>query len=399
MAFRFAEREETPDETKIPISLTPETVNVEPCVLEGTSLARSLTSPRTALAIHSSSSGHSSVLPEPGTARRRICAARLRADPGGLNLRHVRSILVTGGAGFIGSNLVRELQARHPEARLVVVDDFRSGDFRNLRRFNGDFVTADVSRLDWTRQFGETVFDAIFHEASITDTTVHDAFLQSHDNIEGFRRLLEFAAPHQTPVVYASSAATYGICSGVQIESQPPAPANIYAFSKVQLDNLARDYSRRFPAWRIVGLRYFNVYGPGEAHKKAAASMIYQLYTQMASGRRPRVFRSGEHRRDFVYVKDVVAMTLQALNAPSSDIFNCGSGQAASFNDVIGWLNRALGTDLAPEYIENPYAFYQPHTQADMSRARSVLGFNPQYAPESGLLDYVRHLRNADAAS
>jgi len=310
----------------------------------------------------------------------------------------VRSILVTGGAGFIGSNLVREIQARHPEARLVVVDDFRSGDFRNLRGFAGDFVTADVSRLDWNRQFGETVFDAIFHEASITDTTVHDAFLQSHDNIEGFRRLLEFAAPHQTPVVYASSAATYGICSGIQSESQPPAPANIYAFSKVQLDNLAREYARRFPAWRIVGLRYFNVYGPGEVHKQAAASMIYQLFTQMKAGKRPRVFRSGEHRRDFVYVKDVVAMTLQALNAPGSDIFNCGSGHAASFNDVIGWLNDALGTRLEPEYIDNPFSFYQPHTQADMTRARTVLGFTPQFTPETGLRDYVRHLQEQAAA-
>lgn len=136
----------------------------------------------------------------------------------------MNNILVTGGAGFIGSNLTLELQSRFPEARIVVVDDFRSGDFRNLRGFRGDFVTADVSRLDWSAQFRDQVFDAIFHEASITDTTVHDQALQSHDNIEGFRRLLRFAEPHQTPVVYASSAATYGICSGIQTEDQPRRP-------------------------------------------------------------------------------------------------------------------------------------------------------------------------------
>jgi len=307
----------------------------------------------------------------------------------------VRNIVVTGGAGFIGSNLAIELQSRHPEARIVVVDDFRSGDFKNLRGFRGDVVAADVSRFDWAACFGDRVFDAIFHEASLTDTTVHDQFLQVHDNVEGFRRLLAFAAGKETRVVYASSAATYGICSGVQREDQPPAPANVYAFSKVQLDNLARDHAARHPEARVVGLRYFNVYGPREDHKKAAASMIFQLYRQMKAGKRPRVFVAGEQKRDFVYVKDVVALTIASASAPRSTVMNCGSGHAGSFNDVIGALNRALGTSLEPDYIENPYGhFYQPHTEADMSRARAELGFAPAWAPAEGIADYVRHLES-----
>jgi len=307
----------------------------------------------------------------------------------------VRNLLVTGGAGFIGSNLTLELQRQFPGARIVVVDDFRSGDFKNLRGFRGDVVAADVSRLDWGRQFGDRSFDAIFHEASITDTTVHDQGLQVHDNVEGFRRLVEFASGTQTPVVYASSAATYGIGSGVQTEDQEPAPANVYAFSKVQLDNLARMHAQRSPAWRIVGLRYFNVYGPNEIHKKAAASMIFQLYRQMKSGQRPRVFRSGEHRRDFVFVRDVVALTVRAATAPHSGVFNCGSGHPISFNEVIGVLNRNLGTSLEPEYIDNPYAdFYQPHTEADMSRASKELGFVPQWKPAEGIAEYVNFLEN-----
>ncbi len=307
----------------------------------------------------------------------------------------MRNLLVTGGAGFIGSNLTLELQRQFPGARIVVVDDFRSGDFKNLRGFRGDVVAADVSRLDWGRQFGDRSFDAIFHEASITDTTVHDQGLQVHDNVEGFRRLVEFASGTQTPVVYASSAATYGIGSGVQTEDQEPAPANVYAFSKVQLDNLARMHAQRSPAWRIVGLRYFNVYGPNEIHKKAAASMIFQLYRQMKSGQRPRVFRSGEHRRDFVFVRDVVALTVRAATAPHSGVFNCGSGHPISFNEVIGVLNRNLGTSLEPEYIDNPYAdFYQPHTEADMSRASKELGFVPQWKPAEGIAEYVNFLEN-----
>jgi ADP-L-glycero-D-manno-heptose 6-epimerase len=301
----------------------------------------------------------------------------------------MRNILVTGGAGFIGSNLTLALQERYPEAQLVVADDFRSGDFRNLQGYRGDFVAADISRLDWQTQFKDLTFDAIFHEASITDTTVHDQLPQTHDNVEGFRRLLDFAEPAQTPVVYASSAAVYGIASSRMSEGQPPAPANIYAFSKVQLDSLARLYSRRNPAWRIVGARYFNVYGPREAHKKAAASMIYQLYLQMKAGKRPRVFRAGEQKRDFVYVKDVVAFTMNALSAPHGGVYNCGSGEAFSFNQIIAELNRNLHTTLEPDYFENPYGFYQPHTEADLTLSRAELKYCPRYSPATGIADYV----------
>jgi ADP-L-glycero-D-manno-heptose 6-epimerase len=302
----------------------------------------------------------------------------------------MQSILVTGGAGFIGSNLTLKLQELYPAARIVVADDFRSGDFKNLQGYRGDFVADDVSRLNWNSQFGDRVFDAIFHEASITDTTVHDQLLQTHDNVEGFRRLLEFARPHHTPVVYASSAATYGIgAAGAMREDQEPAPANVYAFSKVQLDNLARQYARQNPSWKIVGLRYFNVYGPRESHKRAAASMIYQLYLQMKAGKRPRVFKHGEQKRDFVYVKDVVRMTIAALNAPKSGVYNCGSGVAFSFNEVIAALNQSLGTSLEPEYFENPYSFYQPHTEADMTLARNDLKYQPDFPPAQGIADYI----------
>jgi ADP-L-glycero-D-manno-heptose 6-epimerase len=284
--------------------------------------------------------------------------------------------------------LVLELQNRYPDARITVLDDFRSGHFRNLRGFGGDVVAADISRLDWERQFGKPDWDAVFHLASITDTTEHNQLLQVHDNVEGFRRLLEFVRRSHTPVVYASSAATYGIASGINREDQPPAPANVYAFSKVQLDNLAARHAAEEPLWKIVGLRYFNVYGPREHHKAKAASMMHQLAVQMAQGRRPRIFKMGEQKRDFVYVKDVVNMTIGALKAKSSVIMNCGSGKPRSFNDVIANLNRVLGLSLETEYIDNPYPFYQPHTEADMALGKQEIGHVPQFSLEQGMDDY-----------
>lgn len=306
----------------------------------------------------------------------------------------MRNILVTGGAGFIGSNLTLALQDQFPDAQMVVVDDFRSGDFRNLQGYRGDFVAADVSRLNWQEQFGDATFDGIFHLASITDTTVHDQLLQAHDNIEGFRALLNFAESTQTPVVYASSAAVYGVGAGRMKEEQAPAPANIYAFSKRQLDNLARTCGKRNPGWRIVGVRYFNVYGPNEAHKQAAASMIYQLYSQMKAGKRPRVFRAGEQKRDFVYVKDVVAFTISARSATRNGTYNCGSGQAFSFNQIVQELNKNLGTELEPEYFENPYAFFQPHTEADLTLSRAELNYTPKFGPAAGIAEYVAFLES-----
>src|SRR5258705_7443552 len=119
------------------------------------------------------------------------------------------NFLVTGGAGFIGSNLALTLQEKFPDSRLTVIDDFRSGDFKNLAGYRGDFVAQDLAKLDWREQFGDEKFDAIFHLASITDTTNHDQFEQVHDNVESFRRILTFARPNKTRIIYASSAATY----------------------------------------------------------------------------------------------------------------------------------------------------------------------------------------------
>jgi ADP-L-glycero-D-manno-heptose 6-epimerase len=305
------------------------------------------------------------------------------------------SFIITGGAGFIGSNLTLALQEKFPDARLTVIDDFRSGDFKNVTGYRGDFVAENLATLDWREKFSDEKFEAIFHLASITDTTLHDQFVQVHDNVESFRRLLNFARPTQTRVIYASSAATYGPATEASVESNGAAPANVYAFSKVIMDNIARRAAAESPDWILVGLRYFNVYGPREAHKGVPASMVYHLSRQMKTGQRPRIFKHGEQKRDFVYVKDAVEGTICALGAKQSGIFNLGFGQARSFNELIDVLNKSLGTNFQPDYFDNPHAHYQNFTQADLTSARSTLGYEPRFSLEEGVRDYMQWLYGA----
>jgi ADP-L-glycero-D-manno-heptose 6-epimerase len=300
--------------------------------------------------------------------------------------------VVTGGAGFIGSNLTLALQEKFPDARLTVIDDFRSGDFKNLAGYRGDFVAQNLAVLDWPAQFGDRTFDAIFHLASITDTTNHDQFEQVHDNVESFRRILNFARATKTPIIYASSASTYGPATEASVESNGAAPANIYAFSKAIMDNIALREAKENADWIIVGLRYFNVYGPREAHKGVPASMIYHLSKQMKAGQRPRIFKVGEQKRDFVYVKDVVEGSIRALEAKESGIYNLGSGKARSFNELIAVLNKCLGTNFQPDYIDNPHAHYQNFTEADLCRVRGALGYEPRFSLERGVADYMAWL-------
>ena len=302
------------------------------------------------------------------------------------------SLIITGGAGFIGSNLTLALQENFPDARLTVIDDFRSGDFKNLAGYRGDFVAQNLATLDWNKQFGNEQVDAIFHLASITDTTLHDQFVQVHDNVESFRRILNFARSTRTRIIYASSASTYGPATEASVESNGAAPANIYAFSKVIMDNIAIRAAAELPDWIIIGLRYFNVYGPREAHKGVPASMVYHLAQQMKAGQRPRIFKHGQQKRDFVYVKDIVDGSILALEAKQSGIYNLGCGQARSFNELVDVLNQCLGTKLQADYIDNPHAHYQNFTEADLDKVRSALGYQPQFPLEDGVRDYMKWL-------
>ena len=293
-------------------------------------------------------------------------------------------ILITGGAGFIGSNLARRLAVEHHDT--VALDDFSSASWKNLIDYTGDVLTLDLAG-DVSRLKSAGPFEVIFHEASITDTTVLDQRHMMSNNHEGFRNLLDLAVAWGSRVVWASSCSIYGQGAVPMKEAQPPQPLNVYAYSKLAMEHLAARYQPRL-AHPIVGLRYSNVYGPGEDHKGKFASMIHQLAKQMRAGQRPRIFRAGQQRRDFVYVEDVVQANLRALAATRGGIFNAGAGAAWSFNEVIAELNRVLKTSLEPDFFENPYSFTQDWTQTDLTESSRVLDYTPQYDLKRGIDAY-----------
>ena len=302
-------------------------------------------------------------------------------------------ILVTGGAGFIGSNLVFALVEKGHE--VTVADNLISGNMKNLDGFGGEFIEGDVSAPEVIGKLRDRKFDVIFHEAAITDTTFSDDGEMLRANVEGYKNIVCLAAKHRAALVYASSAATYGRGSSPMREDQKPEPLNAYAVSKKMMDDITKE-ELKSGVLSIIGLRYFNVYGPRETFKGNSASMIYQLYLVMKAGSRPRIFKYGEQERDFVYVKDVVAANIKAMEKAlnrESGIFNVGTGRSESFNKVVRELNRNLGTDYASEYFDNPYGFYQNVTQADMKQSNLMLGFEAEYDVEKGIADYVKFLR------
>ncbi|MCF7821727.1 MAG: ADP-glyceromanno-heptose 6-epimerase [Mariprofundaceae bacterium] len=306
-------------------------------------------------------------------------------------------ILITGGAGFIGCNLAATLVKR-PNTDVTIADDFSSGDWRNLIHVDCEVRAADCDDFDLLDEIAAGRFTAVMHQAAITDTTVMDQRLMVEVNTNAFASILAASAESGTRVVYASSAGTYGNSEAPNKVGSGEEPENIYGFSKLAMDRVAARWYEKHPA-SIVGLRYFNVYGPGEHHKNEregnkTASMILQMYQRAKAGEQLRLFKYGEQMRDFVYIRDVIAANLAALEAPRSGICNVGSGKARSFNDIVENLGKQLGRSFDVEYIDNPFTFYQMHTEADLSESKTIMGWEPAWSLEKGIEDYVRLLES-----
>jgi ADP-L-glycero-D-manno-heptose 6-epimerase len=314
-------------------------------------------------------------------------------------------VLVTGGAGFIGSALVWGLNARGCE-RVVVSDVLGTSEkWSNLPplRFE-DYLEAD-DLLPMLEVGGLGSFDYVLHMGACSSTTESDASYLVRNNFEFTKQLAQWALEAGTRFVYASSAATYGDGSGGMDDGDqaPEAlgrlrPLNMYGYSKHLFDQWA---ARRGVLDRMVGLKYFNVFGPNEGHKGEMRSLVNKAYDQVLRTGTIGLFKSyrpefahGEQKRDFLYVKDAVEMTLHLATEPRArGLFNIGSGRAHTWLELADALFRALGREPQVEFVEMPdsiRAKYQYFTEADLSRLRSA-GYARAVTPlHDAVADYVR---------
>lgn len=310
-------------------------------------------------------------------------------------------IVVTGGAGFIGANLVKALNARGRED-IVVVDDMTDGTkFRNLADCQIQDYLDKNDFLDRVRRDARLPrIEAIFHEGACSATTEWNGQYMLENNFEYSKILLDYCQTHQIPFLYASSAATYG-GSEVFVEAREhEKPLNVYGYSKLLFDQYVRARWDQLTT-QVVGFRYFNVYGPREQHKGSMASVAFHHYTQVMNGENPKLFGAydgydaGMQSRDFIHIDDVVDVNLWFLDNPDrSGIFNLGTGRAEPFKTIAETVIEMTGRGEI-EFIDFPEHLkgrYQSYTCADISRLREA-GYDREFRGlAQGVRDYMHAL-------
>jgi len=312
-------------------------------------------------------------------------------------------ILITGGGGFIGSNVAKELQILYKDANITIFDKFNTGekrlngnfkyfgDFKNLVGFKGKVIAGDISNDSDLNNVLKNEFDIIFHQGAISDTTVLDQEDVIRTNTNSLYAILEYCRFSKAKLIYASSAGTYGNSLAPNIAGSGEIPENVYGFSKLMMDEITRSFITENPDVHVVGLRYFNVYGPGELYKRRTSSMILQLAKQAIDKNKVRIFKHGEQSRDFVYIKDVVQANIKAIGGKSG-IYNIGYGKERTFNDIVNILSSCFHKLIEVEYFDNPYSFYQNNTCADISSTNESLNYQPEFSLETGIKDYFKEI-------
>ncbi|MCG6956195.1 MAG: ADP-glyceromanno-heptose 6-epimerase [Gemmatimonadetes bacterium] len=324
-------------------------------------------------------------------------------------------IVVTGGAGFIGSNTVAALEEAGAEP-VSVVDRLGHDDkWKNLRRRDLDELVDPEALGDFLERRLRDI-EYVIHMGAISATTETDADLIAETNLRLPQYLWRWCTRHEVPFLYASSAATYGDGSaGFDDDGSPEAlahlvPMNAYGWSKLAFDkwvaHVATEGEAKPPQW--VGLRFFNVYGPNEYHKEDMRSVVTKAYPAAAAGKPVTLFRShrpdypdGGQKRDFVYVKDCVDVMLWLVeHRDVSGLFNLGTGRAQTWLELMGALYGAVGQEMNVDWVDTPEEIrdrYQYFTQADMGRLRDAGYDRPFRSVEEGVADYVKtHLATDD---
>jgi ADP-L-glycero-D-manno-heptose 6-epimerase len=316
------------------------------------------------------------------------------------------AIIVTGAAGFIGSGMISYLNERYPEENIIAVDDFSRDDKnRNLKgKTIGEFINREsfiLKKYDFSDKIR-----LIIHLGARTDTTETDTNIFDKLNLNYSKSIWKMSVDKNIPLIYASSAATYGAGELGYTDDHNVIPnlkpLNPYGESKNEFDKWVLKQDRKPPFW--TGLKFFNVFGPNEYHKGRMASVIFHAFNQIREKEKMRLFKShnpkfkdGEQMRDFIYVKDifkVIDFLFKNSNKIDSGIYNLGSGKARSFNDLAASVFYALEKTPKIEYIDTPPDIrdkYQYYTQADMDKLRRQGYLDSFYSLEKGVIDYIRN--------
>ncbi len=299
--------------------------------------------------------------------------------------------MVTGGAGFIGSNIVERL-VREGE-KVVVLDDCFLGCLENLSSVVNrvEFVKASVLEVETVKRVMEGV-DYVFHEAAVSSAPLlkDDPRRGMEVNVQGFMNVMEEARKVGVKkVVYASTSSLYSSVEPPHKETAQVEAGSWYELSMFFREKISRLYEKLY-GFPSVGLRYFSVYGPHEKAKGRYANMVSQFLWKIKKGERPVVYGNGEQTRDFTYVDDVVEANLLAMRkGAGGKVFNVGTGKSVSINKMIGMLNEALKKEVEPEYVENPIENYVKKTLADTEKAEKLLGFKAKISLREGIKKLV----------
>lgn len=288
-----------------------------------------------------------------------------------------KTVFITGATGFIGYHLCNKLY----EEGYKIIAVGRKDENRIKCH---EFYNCSLSNIPWN---DIPNIDICFHLAANNDTLEQNESIMNNSNyyapISVFKRLTE---KNCSQFVYSSSCSVYGNEPSPLTENITNTnPLNVYAKSKLMFENFAQDFSKTKRV-NCIGLRYSNVYGTHEAHKGRRSSMIHQLIQKFSKNEKPKLFKSGEQKRDWVFIKDVIDANILASKHTKSDIFNIGSGDSVSFNEIIKILQKKTGKKIEPDYIDCPFEHkYQKDTTLNLDKSKTKLKYNPLYKIDDGI--------------